>query len=81
MTKRESGGASRQFIYGYETGSALLKSLAIGGNAFQVTRTFEAKRDLLTQIDSKWGPGALRTSYAYTYNDLRQRATAVQGGT
>ena len=79
-TKRASGGATRQFIYGYETASPLLKSLAIVGNAFQVTRTFEAKRDLLTQIDSKWGGGALRTSYAYTYNDLRQRATAVQGG-
>jgi RHS repeat-associated protein len=79
-TKRANGSVARQFIYGYETASPLLKSLAIVGNAFQVTRTFEAKRDLLTQIDSKWSGGALRTSYAYTYNDLRQRATAVQGG-
>ena len=84
VAKRSSGSASRQFVYGYEptaTGPAatLVKTLAVVGNAFQVSRTFESNRDLATKIDSLWN-GVSRVRYDYTYDPVRQRETAVQTG-
>jgi hypothetical protein len=69
-----------EFIYGYETGSPLLKSLAIEGNhPFTISRTFEGSRDLVTNIEAKWSTTS-QTKFAYTYDDLRRRQTVVQSG-
>ena len=44
-TKRANGSVARQFIYGYETASPLLKSLAIVGNAFQGVASASVRTD------------------------------------
>ncbi|MBM3855447.1 MAG: hypothetical protein FJ399_20215, partial [Verrucomicrobia bacterium] len=84
ISARANGSALRTFTYGYEANSALLKDLAIdGAHPFTVSRTFDSSRDLLAGIATRWGsnPGNLRTNYAYTYDDRRQRSTVVQTGT
>lgn len=75
-------GASRTFHYGYETNSVLLKTLWTDDNAFFVTRSFEANRDVLTSVDTKWGQTASTslTKYAYHSNTLAQRDSLVQTG-
>lgn len=79
VTKRGNGAVSRQFVYGYQASSPLLKSMAVVGNAFSVDRAFEANRDLMTRIESKWN-STVRTSYDYAYDDRRQRQSVVQAG-
>lgn len=79
VASRAGGGATRQFVYGYETNSALVNGLAIVGSAFQVARTFEGDRDLLASVETKWG-GVSRAKFSYTHTNLWQRATSVQTG-
>ena len=77
---RDHGAITRDFHYGYEPGSALLKSLSVdNGHPFTITREFEAQRNLVTSIDAKWSTTS-QTRYAYGYNDLRQRDHALQSG-
>lgn len=79
-SRRGNGTASRKFLYGYETNSDLLKTLAIdGSHPFTITRTFESGRDLVTEIEAKWSTTS-RTKYAYAYDDLRRRQSVVQSG-
>lgn len=79
-SRRGNGAASRKFLYGYETDSALLKTLAIdGGHAFTITRSFEANRDLLTTVEAKWSTTS-RTKFVYAYDDLGRRQSVVQSG-
>ncbi|MBM3855450.1 MAG: hypothetical protein FJ399_20230, partial [Verrucomicrobia bacterium] len=79
---RNSNAATRTFHYGYETDSPLVKTLWTDDNSFFVTRSFEANRDLLTSIESKWGQGASTAiaKYAYTSNTLGQRENVEQSG-
>ncbi|MBM3853909.1 MAG: hypothetical protein FJ399_12265, partial [Verrucomicrobia bacterium] len=79
---RDSNATSRTFRYGYETDSALLKTLWTDDNSFFVTRSFEPNRDLLTAIETKWGQGASTplVKYAYSSNVLAQRENVEQSG-
>jgi YD repeat-containing protein len=79
LAKRDNNTASRQFVYGYETNSSLVKSLSVVGNAFFVTRDFEANRDLMTKVETKWN-NTTRTRYDYAYDDRRLRQSVVQQG-
>jgi RHS repeat-associated protein len=75
-----NGGNARTFTYGYETNSALLKSLAISGShPFTITRVFESSRDLVSTITARWS-ATDRTAYAYTHDDTGRRITVVQSG-
>ncbi len=68
------------FTYAYRANSNLIESLAVdSGHPFTITRDFEASRDLLVSIETKWST-ASRVKYAYTYDNLRQRSTVVQSG-
>lgn len=73
----------RRFAYNYAlTGSSLVSGYQTGvsgTNLFQTLRGYEAHRNLLSSLASQWN-GTARTSYAYTYNALGQRATAKQSG-
>ncbi len=75
VTTSSAVQGARTFTYGYNTGG-LISSLADGGN-FSVSFGYEANRNLLTSIDSKWSASS-RTRYDYTYNALGQRQTVTQ---
>ncbi len=83
--KREANGTARTFRYTYLPNSTLLQSLVIdqgggpGGHPFTVTRTYEAQRDIVTGVESKWG-GTTRTKYAYQTDERGQRSSSVQSG-
>ena len=79
VSKRANGSASQQFVYGYETNSALVKSLSIVGNPFFLTREFESNRDLITSVEARWNT-TTRTKYTYVYDDRGQRESVVQSG-
>ena len=79
VSSLNNGASSRQFVYGYEANSALLKTLSVVANAFYVERGFEANRDLLTRIESRWS-GTVRTKFEYAYDNRRQRQSVVQSG-
>lgn len=59
-----------------------MKTLWTDDNSFFVTRSFEANRDLLESIESKWGTTASTniTKFAYHSNNLSQRDSVVQSG-
>lgn len=78
-SKREAQ-APRTFRYAYRTDAALLAALSIdGGHAFTITRSYETQRDLLTNIETKWG-AAVQAGYAYAYDERAQRTARVQSG-
>ena len=81
-SSRSSNATSRVFHYGYETDSPLVKTLWTDDNSFFVTRSFEANRDVLTSIDTKWGQsaGTSISQYAYVTNNLGQRQSVEQSG-
>ncbi|MDQ1250803.1 MAG: hypothetical protein QG597_5183, partial [Actinomycetota bacterium] len=84
VARRASGTAIRQLVYGYEPtsagpASALVKTLSVAGSAFQVSRSFDSTRDLVTAIDTLWS-GSSCARYDYTYNHLRQRESVAQSG-
>lgn len=75
-----AASSGRTFRYAYRSDSALLDHLAIdGGSAFAVYRSYEAHRDLITSLDSKWSTTS-RTKYDYVSNELGQRTSTVQSG-
>ena len=80
-SSRNSNATTRTFHYGHETDSNLLKTLWTD-DGFFVTRSFEANRDVLTSIDSKWGQNATNSisKYAYVTNNLGQRQSVEQSG-
>jgi RHS repeat-associated protein len=69
---------SREFDYTYNTGG-LVSGLGIPGSNFAISYDYEAHRNLLMTIDSKWA-GTSRTRYDYVANALGQRYTAKQSG-
>ncbi|MDP3069557.1 MAG: RHS repeat-associated core domain-containing protein [Opitutaceae bacterium] len=56
-----------------------MKSLSVVSHAFFITRDFEANRDLLTKVETKWS-STTRTRYDYAYDDRRLRQSVVQSG-
>ena len=58
----------------------LVQSLSVAGSSYQVTRQYEAHRDLPTEIKSQ-GSGGVYTQFDYVYNALRQRTSAQEAGT
>ncbi len=84
VAKRTSGAGVRTFVYGYELtpggqASTLVKTLSAVGHAFHVTRSFEANRDVLASIDTRWS-GMSRTRFDYVYDNVRRRESSVQTG-
>ncbi len=71
-----SAQALRTFSYAYNNGG-LVSGLGVVSGQFGVTYGYEASRDLVTQVESKWG-SAVRSRFDYTYNTLGQRITAKQ---
>lgn len=92
-TSNSVEGTARSFVYtyysydsrkptvplvgGYSAGT-FAGTVYTAGN-FSVTRTYEANRDLLTSIDSKWST-ASQTRYDYQYYANGRRYTAKQSG-
>ena len=71
---------ARTFRYGYLGNAALIQSLSIdGGHAFTVTRTYEATRDLIQTVESKWSTTS-RVKYDFAYDERRMRTSLVQSG-
>ncbi len=61
----------------------MVNSISITGNSnYNVTRAYEAHRDLLTSITNNWGSGGAGTvtQFSYVYNPLRQRVSSAQSG-
>lgn len=68
---------SKNLDYGYEDGSAMLKSRKV--SLFEETRAFDQDRDLLRQIRST-GSGDVRAQFDYTHDSLERRENSVQTG-
>ncbi len=79
-TKVNSNAVTRTFRYAYLNNAALVSSLSIdGAHPFNVTRTYEPTRDLVTSVASKWST-ATRTQFDYAYDERRMRKSVVQSG-
>ncbi len=76
-SRNNDAGTNRTFTYGYAANCSLVETVTSG--PYQVTRSYEAKRDLLTSQTTTWG-GVARTRYDYHYNQLAQRDAAAQSG-
>lgn len=77
---RNSNAFTRTFRYAYATNSSLLVALSIdGGHPFTVTRAYEADRDLVTSVDTKWST-ATRSRYDFAYDERHNRTSMVQSG-
>lgn len=77
-------GIASSFTYAYKANSTLLDGYSGGpGNAFTVSRDYEANRDLVTRLEAKYGSAAgnTLTRFEYTYDPLRRRTTAKQSST
>lgn len=71
--------ASQDFVYSYYTASGHPSRLIDGYTAgsLTVSRVYQAPRDLLKTIQSKWGSTIL-TQYDYEYDSAFQRTAATQ---
>jgi len=80
-TKRASNAVTQTFQYGYLSNAPFVSSLSItGGNAFSVAYAYDAQRNLLTSVDSKWSTTS-RTKFDYTYDELSLRRSERISGT
>ena len=64
--------------YSYVTNSSLVDHYSCGN--FTLSRTYEASRDLVLEVKSKWNTTSL-TCYDAVYNALQQRSSVMQSGT
>ena len=78
----QSGAQSTTFNYGYLTNTEMINSVWVSGSNFQVTRSYESLRNVLSGIATLWG-GASPVTYCqfnYTRNSLQQIEYAQQQG-
>jgi len=88
LQARLGAGTAQGFAYTYVTDATTSFPLfhgytttAPGGAAFAVSRDYEADRDLVTRLESKWGTDATpRARFDYTHDDLGRRLTAKHSG-
>jgi RHS repeat-associated protein len=84
LHRRNSGTASRQFVFGYELtpsggASTLVRSVTAAGSPWAVSRTHDPIHDVPTSAETTWN-GIAQARHAYQYGAVALRETAVQSG-
>lgn len=70
------------YSYGYLTNSDLVSGYSVTGSPFQVTKSYDPLRPLVTEVKSAWTGTSAATieQYDYVYNGLHQRQSEQKSG-